>query len=120
MVLGKRSKNYDEEMLSLYRTIYVDCFKNICKELVSRNFKCSVFYPSTIFIDNPPPDFENYVQAKIEGEKLCEELNKNAVIDIIAPRLPRLATDQNQAIIHHKSENNAEILLPFIKEMQGY
>ena len=119
-ILGKRSKNYDEEMLSLYRTIYVDCFNNICKELVSRNSKCSVFYPSTIFVDNPPPGFENYVQVKIEGEKLCEELNKNAVIDIIVPRLPRLATDQNQAIISHKSKNNAETLLPFIREMQGY
>ena len=119
MVLGKRSKNYDEEMLSLYRTIYVDCFNNICKELISRNSKCSVFYPSTIFIDNPPPGFENYIQVKIEGEKLCEELNKNSVIDIIAPRLPVLATDQNQSIINQKPANNAEILLPFIKVMQG-
>ena len=118
-ILGKRSKNYDEKMLSLYRTIYVDCFNNICKNLVSRNSKCSVFYPSTIFIDNPQPGFENYVKVKIEGEKLCVELNKNSAIDIIAPRLPVLDTDQNQSIINQQPINNAEILLPFVKVMQG-
>ena len=118
-ILSNRSKNYDEKILSLYRAIYVDCFNNICKELIFRNSKCSVFYPSTIFIDNPPPGFKNYIQVKIEGEKLCEELNKNSVIDIIAPRLPVLATDQNQSIINQKPANNAEILLPFIKVMQG-
>jgi len=118
-ISGKRSKNYDEKMLSLYRTIYVDCFNNICKDLVSRNSKCSVFYPSTIFIDNPQPGFENYIKVKIEGEKLCEELNKNSVIDIIVPRLPVLATDQNQSIINQQPINNAEILLPFVKEMKG-
>jgi acyl dehydratase len=118
-ILSNRSKNYDEKILSLYRAIYVDCFNNICKELIFRNSKCSVFYPSTIFIDNPPPGFKNYIQVKIEGEKLCEELNKNSVIDIIAPRLPVLATDQNQSIINQKPVNNAEILLPFIKVMQG-
>jgi hypothetical protein len=118
-ILGKRSKNYDEKILSLYRSIYVDYFNNICTELISRKYKCSVFYPSTIFIDNPPTGFKNYIRFKMEGEKLCEELNKNSIIDIIFPRLPVLATDQNQSIINKQSANNAEILLPFIKEMQG-
>jgi len=117
-ILGKRSKNYDEKLLSLYRTIYVDCFNNVCNELIAKNSKCSVFYPSTIFIDNPPRGFENYIRVKIEGEKLCKKLNKSSIINIITPRLPRLDTDQNQVIINQKSIENAEILLPFIKAMQ--
>lgn len=119
-ILGRRTENYDEKMLSLYRTLYVDCFNNICNEIISRNFKCSVFYPSTVFIDNQPPDLENYVQAKIEGETLCKVLNENAVIDIIAPRLPRFSTDQNQTIIKEKYANISEILIPFIRAMQRY
>jgi acyl dehydratase len=116
-ILGNISKNVDQKMLSSYQLTYVNYFNNICKQLLSKDSSCSVFYPSTIAIDIPPPGWENYVQAKIEGEKLCMELNKNDKIDIIAPRLPRMDTDLTQSLIIQKSANNAEIMLPFIREM---
>jgi len=118
-ILGNISKNFDQKMLSSYQLTYVNYFNNICKQLLSRDSSCSVFYPSTIAIDIPPPGWENYVKAKIEGEKLCMELNKNDKIDIIAPRLPRMDTDLTQSLIIQESANNAEILLPYIREMQG-
>lgn len=116
-ILGNISKDVDQKMLSSYQLTYVDYFNNICKQLLSKDSSFSVFYPSTIAIDMTPPGWENYVHAKIEGEKLCMELNKNNKIDIIAPRLPRMDTDLTQSLIIQKSVNNAEILLPFIRQM---
>ena len=118
-ILGNISKNFDQKMLTSYQLTYVNYFENICNQLLSRDSPCSVFYPSTIAINNTPPGWKNYVQAKIEGEKQCVKLNNNDKINIIAPRLPRMDTDLTQSLIIQKSVNNTEILLPFIREMQG-
>jgi NADP-dependent 3-hydroxy acid dehydrogenase YdfG len=59
-----------------------------------------VFYPSSVFVDDPPPDMAEYVAAKKAGETLCRELMASERrLDIHITRLPRMATDQTVSLV---------------------
>ena len=109
---------FDKKISTAYREVYVSSFNDLCNEIINRKSKCSILYPSTIWINNPPPQFENYIEAKMAGEKLCETLNKeNSILKIITPRLPRIKTDQTQTLIKENFTNSIEIMLPLLREM---
>jgi hypothetical protein len=77
---------------------YVSGFNNIIDILLSHGLK-RVFYPSTIAIDEKPPDMEEYVSAKLSGEMLCQNFEKKYdMIKIYKPRLPRMETDQTVSL----------------------
>ena len=58
-----------------------------------------VWYPSTVFLNEPNPDFAEYSAAKARGEALCQQLaGQLAPMRFFAPRLPRLPTDQTQTL----------------------
>jgi hypothetical protein len=58
-----------------------------------------VWVPSTFFIDDPDPNFAEYTAAKACAEALCTRLGADlAPLRFIAERLPRLPTDQTQAL----------------------
>lgn len=114
-ILSGQSK----KIMKLYRMIYLDSFRKICTQLVEQKIECSIFYPSTIFINTTPVGLESYIKIKSEGEKLCEKLNKNNILNIISARLPRMNTDQNQTMIISNFVDNSQILLPYIEQMQN-
>ena len=59
-----------------------------------------MFYPSTVFLDERPPEFGEYIIAKAGGEALCQYLGHNlADVPIIVRRLPMLPTDQTEGLI---------------------
>lgn len=118
-IAGKRSKKFDAALYQDFLNIYVDGFRAICHQISSRGQDCSVFYPSTIYIEQPPPKFAHYVNAKVIGEELCRELKGlNNHLTIHVPRLPRLATDQTQSLTGATSGNLVEVMLPFVRQMQ--
>jgi hypothetical protein len=58
-----------------------------------------IWYPSTIFLEQPDPNFAEYAAAKACGEALCAQLAEQlAPLRLIAERLPRLPTDQTQSL----------------------
>jgi hypothetical protein len=58
-----------------------------------------IWYPSTIFLEQPDPNFAEYTAAKACGEALCAQLAEHlAPLRLIAERLPRLPTDQTQSL----------------------
>jgi hypothetical protein len=60
---------------------------------------CCVFYPSTVFLDELPRDFGEYISAKAAGESLCKHLGRYmADFRIIFRRLPMLLTDQTEGL----------------------
>ena len=71
-ILSKRTARFDDALYKDFFEIYVDGFKSICNQMVARRNTCSVLYPSTIFIDQPSPEFANYAKAKAQGEVLCQ------------------------------------------------
>jgi hypothetical protein len=58
-----------------------------------------IWYPSTIFLEQPDPNFAEYAAAKACAEALCAQLAAQlAPLRLISDRLPRLPTDQTQSL----------------------
>tara|TARA_B110000014_G_scaffold217151_1_gene171603 strand:- start:222 stop:536 length:315 start_codon:yes stop_codon:yes gene_type:complete len=73
-------------------------------------------YPSTVFIDEKPKEFIEYFRAKEEGEFFCRKFNQDfPSIKIICPRLPRMATDQNQALTKIKVNNPIPLMISLLR-----
>ena len=103
-----------------FHQIYAKKFEELVERVLSRMANISIFYPSTVFIDNGPSEFSTYVDAKIEGEKLCSKLSlEHKDLQIIFSRLPVLLTDQNQSFFGNKTalNCNSDILLPIVRQM---
>jgi len=59
----------------------------------------NIFCPSTIFAEDPPANFGEYAAAKVASEALGIFLKKTCSgMNLYAPRLPRLATDQTVSV----------------------
>jgi NAD(P)-dependent dehydrogenase (short-subunit alcohol dehydrogenase family) len=107
-----------ETFLAFYVTRFYECCRYLAS--VSDRRPLTVFYPSTVFADNPPPTMIEYAMAKIAGELLCSHLNQpNTGVRVIAHRLPRLATDQTATIPPVAARDPLEAMLPIIREVQG-
>jgi NADP-dependent 3-hydroxy acid dehydrogenase YdfG len=116
-ILGKRSSAFDAQLFDQFCDIYVHGFSSLCADVVRRRGSCTIFYPSTVYVDPPPVEFEHYAKAKLLGEAVCEQLRRDTSLRILAPRLPRMATDQTQAIISSQSDDPLDVMLPFMREM---
>jgi len=117
-ILSNRSETFNERIFMDYLDIYVNAFNDICEDIVARHIDCSVFYPSTTFIDDPPPEYAGYVKAKITGEELCKTLSKkHRSLNIIKPRLPPLETDQTNSLVRHAYTDSVTVMLPLVRDM---
>lgn len=118
-ISGKRNSQFDQTQQSSYHAIYVAGFKSLCDTLIDTGSHSSVLYPSSVFLENTPKGLEDYVTAKREGERLCEQLHGLYNIKILAKRLPQLPTDQNQALLEGQMTDTVECLLPIVREMSA-
>lgn len=105
-------------LLARYRRVYCAAFQKLCLQLVAQDCQCSIFYPSTVFIEAKEKNFANYILAKEEGEVLCEQLSKSTGLFILHPRLPRLPTDQTLGIFKSKLADPVHIMLSNVRAMK--
>jgi acyl dehydratase len=118
-IVGKRASAFDQAQRHSYQTAYVEAFKTLCTEVLSTQQSCTVFYPSTVFIDGTPKGLEDYAAAKLEGEAFCKQMNaQQNTVKVLIQRLPQLATDQNQALVESQMADLVDCLLPMIRDMQ--
>jgi hypothetical protein len=113
----KRNLAFDQIQDLACRSIYVNAFKDICMNLIKKDSHTKVLYPSTVLIENTPKGLEHFAHIKLDGEKLCEQLNLLEKIKILVRRLPQLPTDQNHSIFETPRANVVQCLLPIIREM---
>lgn len=78
-----------------YNEVFCDKFKVMLDLLVKNNLNSKVFYPSTIFLENPKKyiNFQSYINSKKNSEKICKThpYSKN----IFCVRLPQFKTRNN-------------------------
>jgi len=116
-IFGKRSLDYDHELYANFHEIYVDSFKKLINHFNKQSIKTSIFYPSTVAIDNPLPELSEYIDAKIAGENLCKECHRLKNLSIHISRIPRTKTDQSISLLQTESENPEQVMLPIIRDM---
>lgn len=109
-IFSRKSAGFSEEAFDNFVAVYCHDFRNICEAMAQAGpFKA--FWPSSTAIDEKLRQSAEYVMAKSAGEALCGYLNKNQPnIRILAPRLPRLDTDQTSTVMPIKSEDAVSVV----------
>lgn len=110
---------FDEALFGEFLETYVNALARLVTAVRGATAgPLKVFYPSTVFIDDLPKEFPEYVSAKSAGETLCIYLSKQLPnLDILVKRLPRLPTDQTSGLIKVAISDPVAQLLPVVREM---
>lgn len=119
-IFRQKHEAFSEELLEEFIAAYVTTFYKICVGIPSSETKenISIFYPSSVAIDQKPGDALEYVMAKTIGEILCADVARaRPDLRILVHRLPRLSTDQTATVMPVRSESGIETLLPIIRAM---
>jgi hypothetical protein len=109
---GER-QGFSAERFALFSRCYLGGFATVVGGLHRLGLE-RAFYPSSVFVDEPPSTMLEYAAAKAAGEALCsflERVHPGLVID--RPRLPRLVTDQTAALVPIE----AEAVLPIMRQV---
>lgn len=114
-----RRPPFDDRLFNDFVDIYVNSFARlICALQRSVPSSLKVFYPSTVFINEMPKEFPEYIAAKSAGETICRYFTKQLKnIDVFVARLPRLPTDQTSGLIKVAMSDPIEQLLAVLREM---
>jgi acyl dehydratase/NAD(P)-dependent dehydrogenase (short-subunit alcohol dehydrogenase family) len=112
---------FERTRMDTFLDAYVSGFWNLAQALRTRRPDVSLFYPSSIALEQRPRGMAEYSMAKAAGETLCTELNLAwAPLHVTMLRLPRLATDQTASIIETEMDSAVDCLLPAVREVQSW
>jgi hypothetical protein len=111
-----KSSVFDEDLHKIFYNFYVRDFKKTVEFFIPLGVS-RVLYPSTMFIDDAKKEFEEYIKAKMEGEKVCDELSKNHPVKVVKPRIPPVLTDQTLSLIPTVKENTIDVVLSILALM---
>jgi hypothetical protein len=117
----KKRSGFSRSALNDYLDIYVDAFAALYREFRARwSNPVSVFYPSTVFVDEVSGQLDEYAAAKAAGETICRYIaERDPNFAIIVERLPRISTDQTLTLVGRPSADALPTLLPIVRRMTG-
>jgi acyl dehydratase len=110
---------FSSEKFHTYCRFYVDAFSSTVDSVLRLGGKnLSVFYPSTIFLEQFQEHSTEYCAAKAAGELLCRHLERLfPPVRVYAPRLERMTTDQTSGFLSIDAEDSLLGMLSAIREM---
>jgi NADP-dependent 3-hydroxy acid dehydrogenase YdfG len=118
-IFGRQSDVFSRPRLNDFLDVYVDGFWRLVQTLRERRRDLSVFYPSSVAVDERPRGMTEYAMAKVAGEILCADMNDTlAPLRITISRLPRMKTDQTATFMPVESRPALEVMLPLIRKVQ--
>ena len=118
-IFGRQSDAFSRPRLNDFLDVYVDGFWRLVQTLRERRRDLSVFYPSSVAVDERPRGMMEYAMAKVAGEILCADMNVTlAPLRITISRLPRMKTDQTATFMPDESDSALEVMLPLIRQVQ--
>jgi len=110
---------FSPEKFHTYCRFYVNAFSSTVdsvRRLGGENL--SVFYPSTIFLEQFQEHSTEYCAAKAAGELLCRHLEQLfPTVRVYAPRLERLKTDQTSGLMSIDADDSLPGMLSAIRAM---
>ncbi len=115
----RKASAFDPLVYRALDLIFVEAFAGTALALARASPGLSIFYPSTVFLDDPPRDFAEYVAAKAAAEAVCAHLNRHAGMRVVSRRLPRVATDQTAALIPLSVAEALPLVVDFVGQMHS-
>jgi hypothetical protein len=110
---------FSPEKFHTYCRFYVNGFSSTVKAVLRLGAETlSVFYPSTIFLEEFQEHSTEYCAAKAAGELLCRDLERLFPhVSAYAPRLGRMKTDQTSGLVPIDAEDPLVGVLDAIRAM---
>lgn len=121
-IFRKKAGLYDLPLLAEFLHFYVDKFYEMCLQVEAhpKPRKTKIFLPSTTFLDKRPKGMTEYAMAKAAVEVLVQDINRSfRHLTVMAPRLPRLATDQTATILKFATDSSVDALLPLLRSLHA-
>jgi hypothetical protein len=114
-ISGRRRGLFDAKLVEEFIIIYATYFSKALEIILGQNRVFTVFYPSSITIDENPKELAEYVIAKKAAEDICAYYSKfSNQLNITVRRLPRIRTDQTATLTEIDAENAVDVMLPII------
>jgi acyl dehydratase len=119
VISRRKSAIFNQQRFQEFLTFYVTAFYDLYRELRSKFDKeISIFYPSSVYVDARPDGMTEYAMAKAAGEILCADIQSlESPGRILAPRLPRLPTDQTASLLKLEAADPISVILPIVREV---
>jgi acyl dehydratase len=121
-IFRRKSGLFVRDRFNDFFNFYVTGFYDLCQALCCRRPQgISVFYPSSIAIEERPVGMAEYAMAKMAGEMLCADMMAyEGPIHITIKRLPRLPTDQTATLMQVETADPIEVMMPIVREVHAH
>lgn len=121
--IPKNIGEWNEALFQRFTDIYVTAFSRLVSHaLVNRRNQerpINFLYPSSVFVAKPESGFAEYAVAKAAGEALCEQLQGKRRSRFLIPRLPRMRTDQTNALVDIGAIDPLPVMLDVVRAMHS-
>jgi len=102
---------FSTELFREFCSYYVDAVVTLVGQLMPSGLR-GLYYPSSVFVSELPSGMGEYAAAKSAGESMCSFLDRTQPdLQVLAPRLPKSATDQTASLVPARNENPALVLI---------
>jgi len=120
-IFRRKAALYEPALMHEFTRFFVDGFYELCSALRDlQPGRLAGFYPSTVAIDAPLRELTEYCLAKLAGEALCVQLQREiADLHLIVRRLPRTQTDQTATLLPVHAEPPLDVMLPIVRTVQA-
>ena len=109
------SKIWDRQLFTRYCDFYIAGLATLLQQVMQHGGgrrELQVFIPSSVFLEQSIKGFDEYVAAKAAAEAFakCFEMNHRKC-NVVAPRLPRLFTDQTSSIKNADEQQTLQVII---------
>lgn len=117
-IYRRRTSLFRQDLFEEFCRFYLYRFEKLIAHMLKTASPLAVFYPSSVFVEEPPPEMVEYAMAKAAGELLCDHLETSAKgLKVIKTRLPKLPTDQTATLIDGQLDDPVSVFLPILRRM---
>ena len=110
---------FDRELFTKFCGFYLTGFIEIIEMILKSSAGTKhVLYPSSVAVEEIPPNMGEYAASKAAAEVMCDYLNKiHRRVHISRVRFPRLDTDQTSNVYGIQSSDTVQAALAAVREL---
>jgi hypothetical protein len=115
------SGRWDDRLFAQLAAVYVSGCRELVEAVAAARPRTGdspplrLLYPSTVFLDTDEAGFAEYCAAKAAGESAARHLMKSYPLEVHAPRLPRMRTDQTTGLIDEGVADPFPVILGLLR-----
>jgi acyl dehydratase len=121
--IAKNPGRWNQALFEQFTQVYVAAFAALVEQTTAAggdtNTPVQFLYPSSVFVAQLEPGFAEYAVAKAAGEALCDQLEGRRGAHFLKPRLPRMRTDQTNALVDVGAEDPFPVMLDVVRKLHA-